>query len=599
MKTIYIPLILFSIVFYSCVFSPTKENFIEVNKDVPAPEITDQVLDLESDTLFVWKYTRFNFNLTAGNVAIHSVVVNFNNTNAEFGSGQGSFEVNPSVIPSGTYKVEIKVYTGSGTGSLADKVGAEGYEFKREWTLIVEKPQIPDIKITPGIENGYLKFSWNKVDKPYFKSYKITGYDNGVFNTYSREYKNKNITSFVDSTYVGGSITFNLSINYYNENNNDAWVQGQITYNFPVSIKFREDKDSLHISWNKNPFHCTKSIITNNGSNLFTVNSDSIFTVAATGLGGLVQYDLIFMPVNKSKWSNNEFHNYATYTLGTNDGFKHSNVEYNPILNSYFFKYPMSVKAVNARFESQGSYTYPWDYGDDCTLDFSKDNQRVFTTVNGNILTLSSKMELINSAKIPVDGGGSLRIRALKSINDQVFLIGSDSYLLLYDTSVGKILAKTQDMWGVLQDYNFSFSNDGKYAAFCNPGLHVYEIKDNQELILRYQDTENYYGCFFDPKYPEKLILNCPGNVKIFNCSTAKTEKIIDRFYANPINIDPVTHNMLLVSNSKKKIYVYDYELDKLKFELNHHGLSTDFKLLNNNILVNSGYHFDISSYVN
>lgn len=599
MKPIYITLALFSIAICSCVFSPSKENFIEVNKDVPAPEITNQVLDLETDTLFVWKYTRFNFNLTAGNVAVHSVLLNFNNTNTEFASGQGSFEVNPSAFQPGTYKVEIKVYTGSGTGSLADKVGAEGYEFKREWTLIIEKPQIPDIKITPSIENGYLKFSWNKVDKPYFKSYRIIGYDNGVYNTYSREYKNRNITSFVDSTYVGGNITFNLSVNYYDENNNDAWTQKQVTYNFPISIKFRENKDSLRISWNKNPFHCTKSIITNNGSNLFEINSDTTFAIAAPGLGGLVQYDLIFKPVNKSKWSNNEFHNYTTYTQGTNDGFVHSNVEYNPFLSSYFFKYEMSVKSANSRLESLGSYTYPWDYGDNCTIEFSKNNQHVFTTVDAGLITLNAKMELVNSVKLPFAGGGAVRIRALKSLDDKVFLIGSDSYLLLYDTGEHKTLAKTQDMWGVMQNYNFAVSADGKYAAFCNPGLHVYEIKNNQELSLYYQDTENYYGCFFDPKYPEKLVLNCPDDVKIFNCATGKTEQIIDRFYANPVNIDPVTHNMLLVSNSRRKIYVYNYDADKLILELNHHALSTDFKLLNNNIFVNSGYHFDISSYVN
>jgi hypothetical protein len=598
MKT-HILLAVFSILVCSCVFSPSKENFIEVNKDVPAPEVTNQVLDLETDSLFVWKYTRFNFNLTAGNVAIHSVFVNFNNTNTRFDSGQGSFEVNPSVVPPGTYTVEIKVYTGSGTGSLADKAGAEGYEFKREWTLVVEKPQVPDIKITPTIENGYLKFSWNKVDKPYFKSYRIVGYDNGVYNTYTREYKNKNITSFVDSTYVGGSITFNLSVNYYDENNNDAWVQGQTTYNFPISVKFRENKDSLRISWNKNPFHCTRSIITNNGANLLEVKSDSTFTVVAPGLGGPVQYDLIFKPVNKSKWSNNEFHNYVLYTLGANDGFKHSNVEYNPTLNSYFFKHEMSVKAVDSRLGLQGSYTYPWDYGDNYTIDFSQDKQNIFTTVSGSILTLNPKMELIKSAKIPVDGGGSLRIRALKSIDDHVFLVASDSYLLLYDTNEDKILAKTPDMWGVLMNYNFSVSVDGKYAAFCNPGLHVYEIRNNRELIVRYEDSENYYGCFFDPKYPEKLVLNCPDDVKIFNCTTAKAERIIDRVYANPVNIDPVTHNMLLVSNSRQKIYVYNFDADKLVMELNHHSLSTDFKLLNNTIFVSSGYHFDLSSYVN
>lgn len=122
MKPTVFLLVLFPLVICSCIFSPTKENFIEIDKDVPPPEISNQILDLNSDTLFVWKYTKFNFNLSAGDVAIHSTVVNYNNTELQFGSGQGSFDVNPSTIQDGRYTVEIKTYTGSGTGSLADKV---------------------------------------------------------------------------------------------------------------------------------------------------------------------------------------------------------------------------------------------------------------------------------------------------------------------------------------------------------------------------------------------------------------------------------------------------------------------------------------------
>jgi hypothetical protein len=596
MKPSYITFILFSFAICSCVFSPSKENFMEVETDVQKPVITDQILDLNADTLFVWKYTRFNFNLTAGKVPIHATVVNYCNVTLSFASGTGSFDVNPSGIEDGTYKVEIKAYTGSGTGSLADKLGAEGYEFTRSWVLIVEKPKPSDQTITTSIENGFLKFTWTKVDKPFFKSYQFYIQNNGINTSYSGEYKNPELTSFVDSSYVGGNITFTLKINYLDENDHDAFIQKQISYDFPITIKYKEDNDSLRITWNKNPFRCTKSITTHNGSFAYEINSDTTFIMAAPGLGDVIQYDLVFKPLVKFPWSHIGYHNYSAYTLGTNNGFKHSNVEYNPLLNSYFFKHPMSMKSANSRLEIQGAYNYSWDYGDNYTIDFSKNNQNIFTTVEPSLITLNSQMELINTVPLPFKG---TRRRALKNLDDKVFLIGTDSFLLLYDANERKVLAKTQEMYGVLQNFNFSVSSDGKYAAFCNPYLYVYEIKNNQELILHYQDTATYYSCLFDPKYPEKLVLNCPDNMKIFNCATLKMEKTIDRFYANPVNIDPVTHNMLLVSNSRKKIYVYDYESDKIKFEMNHHALNTDFKLLNNIIFVSSGFHLDISSYVN
>lgn len=606
MKSSFFILIIL-IILSACVFSPSEENFVEIEKNISPPEISDQILDLNSDTLFVWKYTRFNFNLTAGDVAIHSAVVSYNNSELNFGSGQGSFDVNPSTIQEGTYKVEIKAYTGSGTGSLADKLGAEGYEFQREWVLVVEKPKIPDIKLALGIENGYLKISWNKVDKPYFRSYRLLVYDNGAHDFYSREYTNRNITSFVDSTYVGGNITFNLSVNYYDENNYEKWAENQISYDFPINIKFKENKDSLTISWNKNPFHCTKTLIANSGSELYEIKSDSTFTIAAQGLGGLKNFDLIFKPANKSQFSTDGFHNYAEYTLGVNDGIKHSNVEYNQELGTYYFKHEMSAKSANHIFETTGVYNYSWDYRDNYTLSFSQDNEYLFTTIHGNLVCLrTADMGLVSSNSLSFIDEGIHKAQVLKNLGTTNFLIAYNNGLaykiVLFDSSTREVLDNSVQLPAdnVLTGNSlFSVSENNKYVVFSNRlGLWVFGIEDNRKLTPIYQDSNEYYGCFFDPKYPEKLILNTPSNFKIFNCSSKIFEKTIDRFYANPINIDPVTHNMLLVSNSKKKIYVYDYESDKLILEMNHHGLSTDFKLLNNNILVNSGFHFDISSYV-
>ena len=149
--------------FTSCIYNPSKENFVEIEKDIPVPEITDRNIDLNADTLFVWKYTRFNYDLSAGNAQIHSTQVIFLNDTLRYASGQGSFVVNPSSVNEGTYKVKILVYSGSGTGSLADKLGGEGYEFNRELVLVVEKPKVVDVKITASIENGFLKFSWDIV----------------------------------------------------------------------------------------------------------------------------------------------------------------------------------------------------------------------------------------------------------------------------------------------------------------------------------------------------------------------------------------------------------------------------------------------------
>lgn len=606
MRRFFTPILILSATVYSCIYAPDKENFIEINQNVDPPEIYNQTLDLNSDTIQVWKYTRFNFDLRSSNQEITGTTVKYGNQELNFVSGVGSFELGPSTFPEGTYSLEIKVHTRSGTGSLADKLGAEGYEFKKDWVLVVQKPTIPEIKITSGIENGYLKFTWNKIDKPYFKSYRISAYDHGISNTYSREFSDKNHTSFVDSTFVGGKINFDLWVYYYNEDGNLTWQIKNFEYDFPITVTLKEDTDSLRFSWNKNPFHCTKYLQYKNGSYEFEIKSDSTCALAAPGIGNTVKYNLYFKPVNKSSWSNVAFNNYISYTLGENDQIAHKNVVYNPSLNAYYFKDEMHIKSADGKIELTGSYDYSWDYSDNSTLDYSTDNRWLYSTFEGNFRKISiDGMQLNNSKKIPFSQDG-FKPRTVKILNDSICLIGYEllmgSQFALYNYNSNTEITRSEQMpsdFIALANYLYTISTDGHYAAFSNlKGLYVYEITKNFGLVLRYHDSGKYYGCFFDPKYPERLILNCPNDFKIFDCFSQAFVKTIDRFYANPINIDPATHNMLLVSFSKQKIYVYDYENDVLKFEMNHHGMPYDFKLLNNIIFVNSGYHFDISSYV-
>ena len=596
MRYFFIYSILF-LSFTSCIYNPSKENFVEIEKDVPVLEITDKNVDLEADTLYVWKYTRFNYDLSGGNAKIHSTQVIFLNDTLRYVSGQGSFVVNPSSVNEGTYKVKILVYSGSGTGSLADKLGGEGYEFNRELILVVAKPKIVDVKINSTIENGFLKFSWDKIDKRFFKSYRLYIHDSGINNVMTREITDVNRNSFIDSSYVGGSIALNLWVNYINSDGYDAIFQKSFNYDYPIKIRFKEGIDSLRISWDKNPFHCSVHP-QNNGNEIFNVRSDTMATIRAPGLGGLVQYGVTFKPTYLPPFTSGGFNTYATFTAGIFDGFKHSNIEYSQLLHSYIFKHEMSFTATNELLDVKGKYDYSWDYSDNNTIDFSVSGDKIYTTVNGQLNTFNSKLELLNSEKLPVGEIGFNTIRVIKSLDDRVFLIGTDGVIFLYDIVDHRIISRTPTVYGVSSNFKFAVSADGNYVAFINDKLYVYEIRNKQELILRHQIAGSFYGCFFAPNDPNKLILNTPENIRIFNCSSGSVDRVIDRFYANPINIDPVTNYMLLVSNSKAKIYIYDYESDKLVLELNHHGFAYDFKLLNNLIFTNPGYHFDISPYV-
>lgn len=590
----------------SCVFSPDKENFVELDQNAPAPEISNKTLDLDSDTLHVWKYTRFRFNFVSSNQSIHSVILTYGKDTLNFSSSSGSFDINPGTFPEGTSQVEIRLYTGSGTGSIADVMGMEGFEFKKSWVLVVEKVKPPVINISSTIENGFLKFSWNKMNKEYIKSFKIWIENAGLSESYSYEFTDKNITSYVDSSYVGGKINFRLWVYYETTEEYDQIAMKDYVFDYPISLTFKEDLENLHISWTKNPFHFTPYFETS-GSGPIPITADSSYTIPAPGLGDAKMYNIGFKPIKTASWPNQMSNHYAYFSQGVKDNLKHKNIEYNSSLNAYFLKDEMSLRTASGDLVAGNSYDYPWDYSNSYTLAFSKDNQKIYSTVNWNFVTLNtSGMGLVSSTKLSFVPQDFSQAIVLKSLDDQTMLLGYKTIgayqFALFNPATGSVIHQTSKL---TDDFISSgndvmdVSSDGRYAAYSyRNGLYVFEIVDNKQLLLRYHDTNIYYSCLFDPKYPDRLILNRPNDFQVFNCSTLKAEKTIDRFYANPVNIDPQTHYMLLVSNSKKKIYVYDYENDVLKLEMNHHVYNTDLKLINNILFVNAGYHFDISSYV-
>lgn len=604
MKSFLTPILFLLAILCSCVFSPNEENFVEVDKNSTAPELSNQTLDFNSDTLNVWKNTKFNFDFKSSKQEITSVAVNYGDQKLTFQSSSGNFEINPVTFPEGIYTLEVKVYTKSGTGSLADKLGAEGYEFKKSCVLIIEKAKAPVINITSSIENGFLKFSWNKMDKPYFISYQLNIHNEGISYDYQQKFNNKNMTSFIDSFFVGGKVRLSLWVYYNDLKGSNIFESKDYTYDYPISVSLKEDFKNLTISWNRNPFLCIKYFELQ-GVNGTKISADTSYMIPAPGLGDQVRYNIAFKPLKKTLYDFFRYNNYNNYSLGENDQIDHKNVKYNPGLNRYFFKKEMKISSVNKNFVFEGSYDYYWDYNDKLSLEFSKDNQSIYSTVNQNLVKLSSSgLSLISSKKFPFTTIGNFKVQALKNLNDINFLAcGNEfnfgSYLVIFNSINNTIIAKTDKLPYVDFENQYAVSENGKYIAQCyQGGMFIYEIINNEKLVLLYHDSNEYYSCFFDPKYPEKLIIDRPNDFQIFDCSKLQVEKTIDHIAGSPANIDPATHYLLVVSYSKKKMYVYDYENNIIKLEMNHHGYFTDFKLLNNVIFVNSGYHFDISPYV-
>jgi len=143
-------------------------------------------------------------------------------------------------LSNGVHNLISNIYTESGTGSIADKVGGEGYKFTREWTIIVNNDSIPPIKTS--IINGFLKLSWPKYPTNNFSKFIFDKYYPWVYRYLSKP-------EFVDSAYVGEGGGYSISV-MYNNNQWDYYTNNTIPSEIP-KIKLDTVLGKNIITWNK------------------------------------------------------------------------------------------------------------------------------------------------------------------------------------------------------------------------------------------------------------------------------------------------------------------------------------------------------------
>ena len=196
-------LIIISIVFglNSCEYKLTEEYFRDLTK--PANSHSFE-LNLKStqDTIFIYDVVNLAYEFDLNKLKVweiqfsigEKVILTTKNTS-------GVLSIDPDEYNAGIYKLKATIYTHSGTTSIADDLGAEGYKVEKEWILEINRYYSPVISnpVVSKTEEGFLKISWEKFDKPdLFVSYNVDLPSNGevVINDI-------NVTSVVDSMYIG------------------------------------------------------------------------------------------------------------------------------------------------------------------------------------------------------------------------------------------------------------------------------------------------------------------------------------------------------------------------------------------------------------
>lgn len=124
----------------SCVYEPTDIYFNPTNQDVEPPQIQviQLTLDDENDTIYAdaGKAIEFQFNSYPQEIQAVEFIVDEIYSQI-FYSNKGCYYLNKWFFYYRTHSLKINIYTSSGTGSIADKIGGEMFVFSKEWTVFI------------------------------------------------------------------------------------------------------------------------------------------------------------------------------------------------------------------------------------------------------------------------------------------------------------------------------------------------------------------------------------------------------------------------------------------------------------------------------
>jgi len=207
-----------SIFLSGCVFRSDEEYFNDLPKPDPAAvsgsiSMVNLVDYNEGDTVSIFGSSVFNFSLSGQVGVIESAKV-FLDGELVSTTNTGLFIITLGDLKQGIFPLVLQVVAGSGTGSLAERVGSEKVTITLKWIARIDVSLPPQPVPNVDIVDGFLTLQWSAYSKPNFKSYLVKRkFPNASTQTF--EIKDKNVTSWRDEMYVGGSTsatTYTVSI---------------------------------------------------------------------------------------------------------------------------------------------------------------------------------------------------------------------------------------------------------------------------------------------------------------------------------------------------------------------------------------------------
>ena len=276
-------------------FAPSGQHFVVV--EAPQAPLANIELSVQDTLGFIVVDDQMvlSYNIDVGDLQLYEVHVYLDSELIYTGTdAQDGFYYDPNLRRDGLYFLRIEFATSSGSGSLGDKFGAEGFIVYHEWGLIniTNLPSAPVQISAIYPENGQLRINWESYQRLNFLKYDLKNQFGSSPSTQSIGMLYSPMdTTFIDSYYIGGTIRYSVDVQTISH------AQAGIEYTFSspepyVSSIEPLSTSSVRVNWTKCDFPSNfgKYILSVNQHNHEFTNINDTSTVITDLLFGNAVY---------------------------------------------------------------------------------------------------------------------------------------------------------------------------------------------------------------------------------------------------------------------------------------------------------------------
>jgi hypothetical protein len=592
-----ISLLFLQFIVFGCIYSPDLESFVVVEKPAPNHRF-DLSLVPDNDTIRIFNYTEFTFKYNPYGLKLLQATITIDSTTQNIYSDTATISINPESYSPGIHKLQARYYSNSGTGSIADKLGAEGYMIEKNYILMIDGSSAKSSTAQYSINSDQMfELSWPECTSLNFDAYIITKGSQNV-----KTIKDRKCTHWVDSLYVGGDVGYSVDIRVIT---NNMLTHGSILLvneDYP-HLNFKEIAiDSVMVYWKRPRIKCNIHLAYGVGVSEYTkhnfvYNGDTCYVIPTPMMDEQFTVQLSTRPYFNDNVFVFEAFNQQNYTFATSINLPTSKIGYNKIRDIFFSFNSKSLSSCDMATKKIITTTTLPEYIDRLSNAVNSDKLAVYTN---NTVYIYQNQNLTTPTKISVVGLSPGNLFLLTD-NDYIAMRYSNKLYMIdlnNNNEISSQILYDPQNYGTYNTpaYVSTASQDGKYIfVYSDKDSRIYRFENKQFVLLK-TDSRSYYSALFNPLNPTEIVFTFLDNNSlevrsIPDFSLLRTIQLPDHFHIE--NFDTKT-GLLLISNFSKLLIV-DIHTGIVKKGPN--CTREDYLMYGNNIFSSYAYCVDMSKW--